>query len=149
MSWINVLTVPLIYSLALPFVLLDLWVTLYQSVCFPVYGVARVPRRDYFAFDRARLPYLALGDKLNCAFCTYANGVLAYAREIAARTEQYWCPIKHARRITSPHEHYRRFLHYGDAAGYRREWPRLRARLAPHASVTLRRARASVRRSAA
>ena len=38
----NLLTTPIIYSLGLPFLLLDLWVTVYQWVCFPVYGIARV-----------------------------------------------------------------------------------------------------------
>ena len=56
---------------------------------------------------------------LNCSYCDYANGVIAYVREIGSRTEQYWCPIKHALRIRDPHERYLKFLEYGDAVGYR------------------------------
>jgi len=48
----------------------------------------------------------------------YANGLLAYATEIAARTEQYFCPIKHARKILGVHDRYARFLGYGDAADF-------------------------------
>jgi hypothetical protein len=118
-SIINLLTAPVIYSLIVPFALLDLWVTLYQSICFPVYGIARVPRRRYFAIDRHRLAYLNGIEKLNCAYCSYANGVIAYVREVAGRTEQYWCPIKHARRIPAPHRHYAHFFEYGEAAAYR------------------------------
>jgi hypothetical protein len=44
---LSLLTAPITYSLLLPLVMLDLWVTLYQSVCFPIYGIARVPRRRY------------------------------------------------------------------------------------------------------
>jgi hypothetical protein len=33
----------------------------------------------------------------------YANGVFAYVREVGSRTEQYWCPIKHARRVLGVH----------------------------------------------
>jgi len=33
-------------------------------------------------------------------------------------TELYFCPIKHARRILGTHSRYRRFLDYGEAAGY-------------------------------
>jgi hypothetical protein len=114
----SVLTAPVIYSLLLPFAILDLWVTLYQSICFPVYGIARVPRRRCFTVDRHKLAYLNGIEKVNCTFCSYANGVLAYVREVAASTEQYWCPIKHARPIPSPHSRYHRFFDYGDAARY-------------------------------
>jgi hypothetical protein len=114
------LTAPLLYSLLLPFLLLDLWVTVAQLVCFPIYGIARVRRRPYFAMDRGKLAYLNGIEKLHCAYCSYANGLLGYIREVAARTEQYWCPIKHARPIPEPHTRYHVFFDYGDAAGYRR-----------------------------
>jgi hypothetical protein len=42
-----VLTAPVIYSLIFPLLLLDLFVTVYQAVCFPVYGIAKVRRGDY------------------------------------------------------------------------------------------------------
>jgi len=113
------LTVPLTYAIVAPLLLLDLLATLHQQICFRVYGIARVRRSDYIALDRHRLGYLNGIEKLNCLYCGYANGVIAYAREIASRTEQYWCPIKHARTLRSPHRRYSRFLAYGDAQGYR------------------------------
>jgi hypothetical protein len=112
-----VLTAPVIYSLIAPLLLLDLVVTVYQAICFPVYGIGKVRRRDYFIFDRHHLAYLNALEKLNCAYCSYANGLIAFVREIAARTEQHWCPIKHARRAIGAHEHYREFVDYGDADG--------------------------------
>lgn len=116
-----VLTAPLIYSLILPFGLLDAFVSLYQALCFRAYGIPRVRRRDYLVFDRGHLAYLNAIEKLNCVYCSYANGLIAYVREVASRTEQYWCPIKHARRVISAHDHYAAFLDYGDAEAYRRE----------------------------
>ena len=115
---LSLLTAPVIYSLLLPLILLDSWVTLYQSICFPIYGIARVPRRRYFAVDRHKLAYLNGIEKLHCTFCSYANGLIAYVREVAARTEQYWCPIKHARTIPAPHSRYHLFFDYGDAERY-------------------------------
>jgi hypothetical protein len=56
--------------------------------------------------------------------------VIAYAREISSRTEQYWCPIKHAIRITDPHHRYYDFLEFGDAEGYRTRLDGFRAALA-------------------
>ena len=122
-----ILTAPVIYSLIIPVLLLDLFVAVYQTVCFPVYGIPRVRRIDYLAFDREHLAYLNAIEKLNCAYCAYANGVFAYVREVASRTEQYWCPIKHARRVLGVHGRYGSFVDYGDAETYRHELEQLRA----------------------
>jgi hypothetical protein len=59
----------------------------------------------------------------------YANGVLGYVREIAGRTEQYWCPIRHAKAVRAPDTHYREFVDYGDAAAYHRRLTMLREKL--------------------
>ena len=125
----NLLTAPLIYSMIVPIALLDLWITVYQSVCFRIYGIARVRRSVYIVIDRQHLAYLNAIEKLNCVYCGYANGVIAYVREVAGRTEQYWCPIRHARRMRAPHLHYRQFVDYGDAEGYHRRLIPLRAEL--------------------
>jgi hypothetical protein len=128
------LSLPFIYGMALPFVLLDASIWLYQSVSFPLYGIARVRRRDYFVLDRARLPYLDAVQKLNCFYCSYANGVLAFAREIAARTEQYWCPIKHEHAPAGVHDRYGDFVDYGDAAHFPSRAQRLRGSLVAEAA---------------
>jgi hypothetical protein len=125
----HLLTAPLIYSLILPFALLDLMVTVYQWGCFPVYRIPKVRRCDYIAIDRQHLAYLNALEKLNCVYCGYGNGVIAYVREVAARTEQYWCPIKHARRTLDPHRHSEAFVDYGDATVYRERLQALRAAL--------------------
>jgi len=122
-----ILTAPAIYALIIPLALLDLFVAIYQTACFPVYGIPRVRRGDYLAFDRGQLAYLNAVEKLNCSYCSYANGVLAYVREVAARTEEYWCPIKHARRVLGVHPRYGSFLDYGDGDAYRSELERLRS----------------------
>jgi hypothetical protein len=116
-----ILSAPAIYALFLPLVLLDLFVALYQAACFPVYGIPRVRRGDYLAFDRGQLAYLNAVENLNCAYCSYANGVLAYVREVAARTEEFWCPIKHARRVLGVHPRYGGFVDYGDGDAYRHD----------------------------
>ena len=125
-----ILTAPVIYALIVPLVLLDLLVSVYQAVCFPVYGIPKVRRADYFVFDRHHLAYLNAIEKLNCAYCSYANCLIAYVREIAARTEQYWCPIKHARRVIGSHPRYAAFDDYGDAEGYQARAAQLRDALA-------------------
>lgn len=125
----HLIVAPVIYAMVVPIALLDLSFSLYQQICFRAWGISRVRRRDYVVLDRHRLGYLNAIEKLNCVYCGYANGVLAYAREIAGRTEQYWCPIRHALRVRAPHAQYRDFLEYGDAAGYRARLEALRARL--------------------
>jgi hypothetical protein len=88
-----------------------------------------VRRRDYIVIDRHKLAYLNAIEKFNCVYCGYANGVLAYVREVAARTEAFWCPIRHRRTPAAPHGHYARFVNYGNAAGYRRNLPAIRRSL--------------------
>ena len=125
----TVLTAPVIYSLILPLALMDVWASAYQAICFRAYRLPRVRRRDYLVFDREALAYLNVIERLNCGFCAYANGVAAYVREIASRTEQYWCPIKHALKVTQPHERYQAFVDYGDAGDYRDRLDRFRQAL--------------------
>ena len=108
----------MIYALIIPLVILDLFVSLYHAVCFPIYKIEKIKRSDYFSFDRHHLAYLNVIEKINCAFCSYANGLIAYTREIASLTEAYWCPIKHAKRLNGSHPRYKDFLDYGDAEAY-------------------------------
>lgn len=114
-----VLTAPVIYSVIVPMILLDIMVMIYQAVCFPAYGIPQVRRRDYLVFDRHHLAYLNIIEKFNCAYCSYFNQAIAFVREVASRTEVYWCPIKHARRVLGPHPHYAGFADFGDAKAYR------------------------------
>jgi hypothetical protein len=114
----NLITGPVIYSMIVPLLMLDLCVSFYQATCFPIYRVAKVRRADYIVFDRQHLGYLNFIEKFHCTYCAYATGLLAYIAEIVSRTEQYFCPIKHARKMLGTHERYARFLAYGDAADY-------------------------------
>ena len=128
-NWLSVVTAPVIYFVLLPMLMLDLFVTVYQRICFPIYGIAKVKRQDYFVYDRTHLAYLNVIEKINCAYCSYGNGLMAYAREIVARTEMYWCPIKHARKVLQAHPYYAGFVDYGDAKAYQHELDLLRKRL--------------------
>ena len=119
MNLSSLLVAPATYSVIIAVALLDLLASLHQWATFPIFGIRKVRRSDYVAIDRHKLSYLNAIEKLNCLYCGYSNGVIAYAREIASRTEQYWCPIKHAKLIRSPHRRYPEFLEYGDAKGYR------------------------------
>ncbi len=124
----HLLSVPIIWACLIPTLLFDLFISLYHATCFPLYGIQKVKREDYIVFDRHYLEYLNFFEKLNCAYCSYFNGLVAYVQEIAARTERYWCPIKHARRVATIHNHYQNFFDYGDAESYRRELSMLRKR---------------------
>jgi len=114
----NLITGPVIYLMIVPLLILDLCVSFYQAVCFPIYKIVKVRRADYIVFDRQHLGYLNWIEKFHCSYCAYGTGLVAYIREILARTEQYCCPIKHARKILGTHARYARFLDYGDASDY-------------------------------
>ena len=114
----NLITGPVIYGMIIPLVILDLFVSVYQAVCFPIYRIAKVRRAQYIVLDRQQLEYLNFVEKFHCTYCAYGSGLIAYVYEIVARTEEYFCPIKHARRILGTHSRYCRILDYGEAADY-------------------------------
>jgi hypothetical protein len=114
----NLITGPIIYSMIIPLLITDFFVTFFQLTCFPIYGIKKVRRSDYIVYDRQQLNYLNFIEKFHCTYCAYGNGMIAYVSEVIARTEQYFCPIKHARKILGTHSRYARFLEYGDAENY-------------------------------
>jgi len=114
----NLITGPVIYIMIVPLIIIDLFANFYQATCFPIYKITKVKRTDYFVFDRQHLGYLNWIEKFHCTYCAYANGLIAYLYEIIARTEQYFCPIKHARKILGTHARYASFINYGDAENY-------------------------------
>lgn len=113
-------TAPLVYGCFFAFAFLDASISLYQAVCFPIYEIPKARRGDYMRFDRAKLRYLNLLERFNCLYCSYANGVIAFATEVAARTEQHWCPIRHNERPRRAHDRYDHFLPYHDEEAYRK-----------------------------
>ncbi|MDD4977677.1 MAG: hypothetical protein PHI29_03490 [Gallionella sp.] len=129
----NYLTAPVIYGMIVPMVIFDLSISIYQILCFPIYGIARVRRTSYILFDHQHLAYLNIIEKFDCMYCSYAVGLLAYAQEITARTEQYFCPIKHARKILSAHARYANFLNYGEADDFHIKLEEYRTALAKEA----------------
>ncbi|MFZ3081863.1 hypothetical protein [Rhodoferax ferrireducens] len=125
----NLITGPIIYSMIVPMVMLDLCVSFYQATCFPIYGITKVRRGDYIVFDRQQLGYLNFIEKFHCTYCAYGNGLIAYVGEIVGRTEEYFCPIKHARKMLGAHSRYARFLGYGEAQDYEAKLERFRVGL--------------------
>lgn len=89
------LSAPFIYLLIVPFLFMDLSVTLYQQICFRLWGIPRVKRGAHVILDRHDLPHMSFRERMNCLYCDYAQGVLGYAREVTGATEHFWCPIKH------------------------------------------------------
>lgn len=109
------LSTPFIYSMMIPAVILDLFLFMYQQTAMRLYRIPLVKRSDYITLERKHLDYLNWVEKLNCIYCSYVNWLFAYAVEIAWRTEKYWCPIKHAKKMTSSHNWEKYFADYGDA----------------------------------
>jgi len=125
----NTLSAPFLYGLFIPMVFLDICLTLYQWISFPLYRMGTVKRSSYIVIDRYHLKHLNSIEKLNCVYCAYANGLVSYSREIASRTEQYWCPIKHASKLKDRHKRYHNFIEYGDAADYHARLKEFRGQL--------------------
>ncbi len=125
----SLLVSPVVYSMMIPAVLLDLFTSFYQWVCFPVYRIPKVKRSDYIVLDRHRLRYLNLIERINCDYCAYFNGLIAYVREVASRTELYFCPIRHALTAKGQHHRHADFLPFGDPTDYHAKLEQLRQQL--------------------
>ena len=126
---LNLLTAPVIYGMVIPLLVFDVLIMFYQITCFPVYRIPRVRRAEYFSYDHRHLAYLNIIEKFNCLYCSYANGLMAYSSEVVARTEQYFCPIKHAHKLKGRHLRSQAFLEYGDATDIQERFENLRVAL--------------------
>jgi len=125
----SILSIPFIYGMIVPLVFLHITMELFHAICFPLYKIPKVKRTHYFVADRQQLPYLNAIEKFNCAYCAYGNGVIAYSREIVARIELYWCPIKHAKKVLGSHPHYQKFLAFGEFEDIHKKTADLRSAL--------------------
>ena len=122
----HLITSPFVYGMIIPAALLDLTLFIYQNVIFRIYGFKFLKRSDYIVFDRQYLRYLNSIEKLNCLYCSYFNGLMNYAAEIAAKTELYFCPIKHAKKTLYRHRYHKNYLAYGDGEGYQEHLKKIR-----------------------
>ena len=62
----TIICAPLVYSMIVPIALLDLWISIFQAICFRIFGIALVGRSKYIVVDRKHLTYLNGIEKLNC-----------------------------------------------------------------------------------
>ena len=115
----EVLSIPFIYMMILPALILDIFLFVYQQTALRLYKVPLVKRRDYIVFERKKLDYLNWIQKLNCLYCSRVNWLFSYAVEIWGRTEKYWCPIKYASRRKWWHDWEEFFADYWDPEKFR------------------------------
>ncbi len=125
---LHFLSSPIIYAMVIPAILFDVILFLYQQIIFRIYKFEFIKRSDYIIFDRQYLGYLNPIEKINCMYCSYFNGLMQYASGIASRTELYFCPIKHAKKIAYEHDFYDEYLSYGDEEEYQKKLETLRKR---------------------
>ena len=123
---LHLLSSPIIYAMIIPAVLFDLILFIYQQTIFRIYKFKLTKRSDYMLFDHHYLGYLNPIEKINCLYCSYFNGLILYASAIAGRTELYFCPIKHAKKVVAQHDFYDSFLSYGDEEEYQKKLKELR-----------------------
>lgn len=125
-NWRYLLSSPFIYSMIVPSIFFHLCLEIYHQICFRLYGIPLVMRKDYFIYDRQLMSQLNVWERINCRYCSYSNNLIAYAGEIGGRTERYWCPIKYYRRINNQHSQYNKFLSSKDSEELHKQWEELR-----------------------
>ena len=115
----EIISIPFIYMMYFPALLLDFMLFIYQHVAFRLYKIPIVKRSEFIIYDRAQLDYLNIVQKINCIYCSYFNWLMSYAVEIWWRTERYWCPIKHAKKMKWWHDWQKHFSDYWDPDGFK------------------------------
>lgn len=119
----NTILGPIILTVIIPIVLLDLWVEFYHHVCFPLYKILLVKRKNHVQVDRHKLKYLTFVQKIYCAYCGYANGLTNYWVKIAGETEKYWCGIQHQKNNNFiPPAHHKDFADYNNKEDFKRKY---------------------------
>lgn len=118
--WRYLLSAPVIYWMIFPLVMIDISIEVYHRLCFPLYGLPYARRGDYIRIDRHKLKYLHWIERINCAYCGYANGLAQYFVRIAGDTERYWCGIRHKKggNFHEPNHHIG-FLPYNDEKSFK------------------------------
>jgi len=127
--FLHLISSPLVYIMILPAMVFDLMLYVYQQVIFRIYRFEFIKRNEYIVFDRHYLAYLNPIEKINCLYCSYFNGLMHYAAEISAKTELYFCPIKHAKKVAYKHRYYKDFLSYGNERDFQEKFQELREKL--------------------
>ena len=125
---LHLLVSPLVYAMLIPAILFDIILFVYQHVIFRIFKFKFIKRSEYIRFDRQYLGYLNSIEKFNCMYCSYFNGLMQYAAAIAGRTELYFCPIKHAKKVAYEHKYYSEFFRYGEEDKYQKKLETLRKR---------------------
>ncbi len=125
----HLLTIPFLFSAAIPFIILDIWIEIYHRVSFPFYRMSYIKRGQYIKVDRHKLSYLDPMQKLNCVYCGYVNGVLQYWVKIVGETEKYWCGIMHKedKNFNAP-PHHAEFISYDNKEEYINKFKSQRSR---------------------
>jgi hypothetical protein len=119
----HALTAPFIFGAVIPIAILDLFIEIYHRFCFPFYQIQYVKRKNYVKVDRHKLSYLNVGQKINCIYCGYANGIVHYWTAILAETEKYFCGIQHEKDENFvPPKHHKEFIDYPDKETFEKEY---------------------------
>ncbi|MDD4948370.1 hypothetical protein [Sulfuricurvum sp.] len=123
------LTSPFILMMIIPAVFADILASIFQAINFTIYEIPKVKRSEYVVVDRHHLKYLNFMEKFYCIYCGYVNGVIQYTAAIGARTEEFWCPIKHNREMKHEHSRYGNYLEYGDSESYHAKRKKIRLQM--------------------
>jgi hypothetical protein len=123
----HLFSAPFIWLPLVALIFLDILAEIYQLICFPIYNIPYVKRENYILImDRTKLQYLNPLEKLGCMYCGYANGLLAYLKEVAGRTEKYWCGIMHENKpgfVRQEHQIKQNFAQFNNEEEFNDKYP--------------------------
>jgi hypothetical protein len=111
--FLQIIATIVIWSTLPAVILIHCTLLIYQQIYFSIYDIPKARFLDYCIIDRHKLKKLNWLQKCGCAYCGYANGVAAWIKVIANRTEVYSCAIKHSVHKEGQ-EHQKEFFEYSN-----------------------------------
>ncbi|MCA9369577.1 MAG: hypothetical protein H6774_02880 [Pseudomonadales bacterium] len=85
-----------IYSMVFPLVVMDAFLFFYQKIFFGFLQIPQIDRDQYVKFDRWNMTGLDFFQRVHCAYCDYANGLIDFARAVTRQTEIHTCAIQYS-----------------------------------------------------
>lgn len=83
------------YICIFPLFMIDIFIWQFQNIYFRNFQIPLIQRSQYIVLDRFSLSKLTFWQRINCLYCEYANGLIAFAKAVVNQMELYSCAIKH------------------------------------------------------
>lgn len=86
------------------FVFIDIGLCIMNYILFRFVNITVLKRSDYIKpFSRWKLPHKSFKYRLGCVYCSYANGLMYFGKDLVMSLEFLYCPWKQKQKTKIEH----------------------------------------------